>query len=289
MAPRAGLPRKQLVKAMFAPRPLHLWRSSEEDQMSADDERAAQADADAEWEAEARKDHGHWCPIKCHVCRALCLLDAARLALAQAQADLALFEQQIVDQAEALGQQKAEVLARTRRIMELEKDLDLHIGMHAVTVGEYEKLKTTLAERDAEIARLGLEKQAGDEIIFGLRQQVDELKAKVAPPSSASALEIATGIVSNYVAAIGEDSFTNYEYDLQGDIASAIEAAEARVRITPGPGALEATRDLFESLEGWRPTDDWTGVPGHLKLLFDRTLHAIKAAEARGRLSQKSD
>jgi hypothetical protein len=51
----------------------------------------------------------------------------------------------------------------------------------------------------------------------------------------------------------------------------------------PGAGALEATRDLFESLEGWRPTDDWTGVPPRKKLLFDRTLHAIEAAEARGR------
>jgi hypothetical protein len=51
----------------------------------------------------------------------------------------------------------------------------------------------------------------------------------------------------------------------------------------PGTSALEATRDLFQSLEGWRPTDDWTGVPGRLKLAFDRTLHAIEVAEARGR------
>jgi hypothetical protein len=45
---------------------------------------------------------------------------------------------------------------------------------------ERDAARLALAERDAEIARLGLEKQAGDEIIFGLRQQVDELKAEIA-------------------------------------------------------------------------------------------------------------
>jgi hypothetical protein len=119
--------------------------------LGADGEHEAQTDADAEWEAEARKDHGHWCPIKCHVCRALCLLDNARFALAKAQ---------------------------------------------------------------------------------------DEAKWN-----------------------------------------GAIRHNET----LPGRGALEATRDLFQSLEGWRPTENWTGVPPRIKLLFDRVLHAIEAAEARGR------
>ncbi len=72
-------------------------------------------------------------------------------------------------------------------------------------------------------------------------------------------------------------------------LAQEIEAAIRHNEARPGTSALEATRDLFASLEGWRPTDDWTGVPPRLKLMFDRTLHAIRAAEARGRLSQKSD
>jgi hypothetical protein len=74
---------------------------------------------------------------------------------------------------------------------------------------------------------------------------------------------------------------------LKERVALAIEAAIRHNEARPGTSALEATRDLFQSLEGWRPTDDWTGVPPRKKLLFDRTLHTIKAAEARGRLSQK--
>jgi hypothetical protein len=116
-------------------------------------------------------------------------------------------------------------------------------------------------------------------------------------PPGADAMEIAAEVVDGWESGSGET--------MRERVAAAIEAAIAerdterterdgicfregvefgRAQMGKhGPSALEATRDWFQSLEGWRPTDDWAGVPGRLKLLFDRTLHAIENAEARGR------
>jgi hypothetical protein len=105
--------------------------------------------------------------------------------------------------------------------------------------------------------------------------------AAQAPALSVSALEIAERfrLFFRRPYPMSEEGVERAVQALAQEIEAAIRHNEAR----PGPRALEATRDLFQSLDGWRPTDDWTGVPPRLKLAFDRTLHAIKAAEARGR------
>jgi hypothetical protein len=137
-----------------------------------------------------------------------------------------------------------------------------------------------------------------------LAQEIENVMRHNEAPPGASALEIACRFNSAF-------NICKYIHNraLCGqccDLSRIIEAAEARGRAerdterTERDGicfregvefgraqmgkhgsALEATRDLFESLEGWRPTDDWAGVPARLKLLFDRTLHAIEVAKAR--------
>jgi hypothetical protein len=127
--------------------------------------------------------------------------------------------------------------------------------------------------------------------------------ASQAPPAGASALEIAERFRLFF-----QRPYPTSEEGVERAVQSLAEAIEAAIaeRDTerterdgicfregvefaraqmgkPGPSALEATRDWFQSLEGWRPTNNWTGVPGRLKLMFDRTLHAIENAEARGR------
>jgi hypothetical protein len=126
---------------------------------------------------------------------------------------------------------------------------------------------------------------ARDKALLALRDLAEAKpkneKPNVANVSSASALEIAERfrLFFQRPYPMSEEGVERAVQALAQEIEAAIRHNEAR----PGTSALEATRDLFQSLEGWRPTDDWTGVPPRKKLLFDRTLHAIEAAEARGR------
>lgn len=121
----------------------------------------------------------------------------SEIALGEAQRNEELLAQQIVDQAEALGQEKAEV----------------------------QRLTTVLAERDAEIARL---KHAGY-----LSGKLNPFPERPITKTSANTMEIAREIYLAWMKrqhlgdriAIGEEP-------LLEDYARAIEAAEARGRAT---------------------------------------------------------
>jgi hypothetical protein len=198
----------------------------------------------------------------------------------------------------------ADAMARARALLDRmaiawnEQDDDC-----AILAAEFEAAEARgRAERDAEIERL----KAGWDVAFSraieLQDEVARLKAnpgmKVLEhkwldpecvesgcqslrPAGASALEIAERFRLFFLRPypMSEEGVERAVQALAQEIEAAIRHNEAR----PGTSALEATRNLFQSLEGWRPTGDWTGVPARLKLAFDRALHAIKAAEARGR------
>jgi chromosome segregation ATPase len=84
------------------------------------------------------------------------LAEIARLTQERdaAQSALAESEMQRETNLRASHKFKAELAASQAEVARLKADLDLHIGMHAVTVGEYEKLRKELAASQAEVARL---------------------------------------------------------------------------------------------------------------------------------------
>jgi hypothetical protein len=280
--------------------------------------------------------------------------DAARVALTQAQADLALFEQQIVDQAEALGQEKArgdnlakELSERNAHMDELHDALtkrDAEIDLLKPAPGYLSGKLNPFPERPpgtqaVEIARKHREEfdracqgrewanQPDDDEWWGRAIEAAEARGRASqsPPPGASALAIAErfrlffqhpyptseegvnlavmslaqeieNVMRHNEAPPGADKVvqamrqldawscpTHHSFVLELDGSRRCNFAGCSWVLPPITAALEATRDLFQSLEGWRPTDDWTGVPPRLRLLFDRTRHAIEAAEARGR------
>jgi hypothetical protein len=195
---------------------------------------------------------------------------------------------------------------------------NLKVSIRNMTAG----LRQTRGEYEAEIDRLKTANRHEKEFVGKLHSQIARITAekdteirnlsveiaRLNAPPSADAVEIARRHREEFERVCQGREWANQPDDDEW-WGRAIEAAEARGRAErdterterdgicfregvefgraqmgkPGTSALEATRDLFQSLEGWRPTDDWTGVPGRLKLAFDRTLHAIEVAEARGR------
>jgi hypothetical protein len=124
----------------------------------------------------------------------------SEIALGEAQRNEELLAQQIVDQAEALGQEKAEV----------------------------QRLTTVLAERDAEIARL---KHA----VQQLAQEIENVMRHNEAPPGANAMEIATNVEQEWYADLQDGEFRvpiKIRLRLIAKIARAIEAAEARGRAT---------------------------------------------------------
>jgi hypothetical protein len=266
---------------------------------------SADDDPDARYEEGLRKEIGDprpdnpaWRPNQYHASDMAFLLrrlDATRLALAERDAEIALLKAQLPD-----GMKHCTILFK-----ECEKGHGRLTATNWIDHGcqqcEIDRLKTAnrhereqVGKMHSQIARISAEK---DIKIRNLSVEIDRLKA---PPGylsgklnpfpertpDASALAIAERF-RLYFRRPYPTSEEGVERAVQS-LAQEIEAAIGRDVTPPGASALEATRDLFQSLEGWRPTDDWTGVPPRLRLLFDRTLHAIKSAEARGRAQKKN-